>query len=147
MLTEINACATQLFVGARLTAGNDHCTCTGCTRILREGERLTVYAARPEGADTWRLTHLYCRDCEPDTITAPRLGVNELLFQSQLARMMDVRTQQGFQTLLTAHTITRSPPTEGSADRTRNGRNDPGTGTETATARETDVRADTHSRE
>lgn len=145
MLTEINACTTQLFVGARLTTGNDHCTCTRCTCTLREGERLTVYAARPEGADTWRLTHLYCRDCSPDMITAPRVGVNELLFQSQLARTMDVRTQQGFQTLLTAHTITRSPPAEGSADRTRNART--GTGTEIATVRETDVRVGTYSRE
>lgn len=140
MLTEIDDCVTQLFVGVRPTTGDDPCTCTECTRTLREGEQITVYATRPGDAGAWRLNDLYCRDCAPDAITSPTLGVTELLLQSQLARTMDVRTQQGFQTLLTVRTVTTSPPTEGSAERRQDVRTHP----ETASVTGTGARADPH---
>lgn len=140
MLTEVNDCVTQLFVGVRPTTGEDLCTCTECTRTLREGEQITVYATRSGDAGAWRLDDLYCRDCAPAAITSPTLGVTELLLQSQLARLMDVRTQQGFQTLLTVRTVTTSPPTEGSAERGQNVRAHP----ETASVTGTDARTDPH---
>lgn len=112
----IDAPVSQLFSGMQLSSGNENCECTSCARILREGEQVRVYAARPEGDSEWRLDRIYCRDCTPTQITAPTLGVTELLLHGRIGRLMDVSTQSGQQAFLDVQPVTRSPPRQGTAE-------------------------------
>jgi hypothetical protein len=115
MLTEISTDITQLFVGTRLTQ-DDNCECTACNRILREGEQVTIYAARQENAPTFAIERLYCRNCTPEELTNPTLGLSEHLLQSRLTRTLDVRTQSEFQTLGEIQTLDVSAPSQGTAE-------------------------------
>ena len=115
MLTTIDTDTTQLFAGAKLTQ-DDQCKCTGCTRTRREGEQVTIYAARKEDAPTFRIERIYCRECTPEELTAPTLGLNEYLLESRLTRTLDVQTQSEFRTLHEPHPIATSAPSEGTAE-------------------------------
>jgi hypothetical protein len=114
MLTEISTDTTQLFAGARLSQTN--CECTACNRILREGEQITIYAAREEDAPSFSIEHIYCRECTPEELTSPTLGLSEQLLRSRLTRTLDVRTQSESQTLHEIETIDTSAPSEGTAE-------------------------------
>jgi hypothetical protein len=87
-----------------------------CNRTLREGEQVTIYVARQEDVPTFRIERIYCRDCTPDTIANPTLGISEYLFQSRLTRTLDVQTQSEFHTLHNPQTINTSAPSEGTAE-------------------------------
>ncbi|WP_336364917.1 hypothetical protein [Halalkalicoccus salilacus] len=115
MLTTIDADTTQLFAGANLTQ-DDNCECTACNRTLREGEQVTIYAARKEDAPTFRIERIYCRDCTPEELTTPTLGLNEHLLQSRLTRTLDVQTQSELYTLHEPRSIATSAPNEGTAE-------------------------------
>ena len=115
MLTTIDADTTQLFAGATLTQ-DDSPECTTCNRTLREGEQVTIYAARQEDAPTFRIERLYCRECTPEKLTAPTLGLSEYLLQSRLTRTPDVQTQSEFYTLHEPRPIATSAPSEGTAE-------------------------------
>ncbi|WP_122089789.1 hypothetical protein [Halalkalicoccus subterraneus] len=114
MLTEIPIDSTQLFAGARLSETNPDCT--ACNRLLREGEQVTIYAARQEDAPTFAIERIYCRNCTPEELTSPTLGLSEHLLQTQLTRTLDVRTQSEFQTLDEITTLDASAPSQGSAE-------------------------------
>ncbi|MFC6906829.1 hypothetical protein [Halalkalicoccus tibetensis] len=114
MLTEISTDSTQLFAGARLSDTNPECT--ACNRPLREGEQVTIYAARKEDAPTFAIERIYCRNCTPEELTNPTLGLSEHLLQSRLTRTLDVRTQSEFQTLGEITTLDTSAPSQGSAE-------------------------------
>jgi hypothetical protein len=114
MLTEISTDTTQLFAGARLSQTN--CECTACNRLLREGEQVTIYAARQEDVPTFAIERLYCRQCTPTELTNPTLGLSEHLLQARLTRTLDVRTQGEFQTLGEIQTLDVSAPSEGTAE-------------------------------
>ena len=115
MLTTIDADTTQLFAGAHLTQ-DDSPKCTACNRILREGEQCTIYAAHKEDASTFRIERIYCRDCTPEELTAPTLGLSEHLLKSRLTRTLDVQTQSEFYTLHDPYLIATSVPSEGTAE-------------------------------
>ncbi|MFC7010075.1 hypothetical protein [Halalkalicoccus salilacus] len=115
MLTTIDADTTQLFAGATLTH-DDAPDCTGCTQTLREGEQVTIYAALKEDAPTYRIERIYCRECTPEELTAPTLGLSEYLLQSRLTRTLDVQTQSEFYTLHEPRPIATSAPSEGTAE-------------------------------
>jgi hypothetical protein len=114
MLTEISTDSTQLFAGARLSQTNPDCT--ACNRLLREGEPVTLYTAREEDAPAFTIERIYCRNCTPRELTSPTLGLSEHLFQSQLTRTLDVRTQREYQTLGTIQTLDASSPSQGTAE-------------------------------
>ncbi|WP_122091109.1 hypothetical protein [Halalkalicoccus subterraneus] len=114
MLTEIPTDTTQLFAGARLSQTNPNCT--ACNRTLREGEQVTIYAARQEDAPTFAIERIYCRQCTPEELTNPTLGLSEHLLQTRLTRTLDVRTQREFQTLGEIQTLDTSAPSQGSAE-------------------------------
>ncbi|WP_336346188.1 hypothetical protein [Halalkalicoccus ordinarius] len=115
MVTTIDADTAQLFAGTTLTQ-DDSPECTGCNRTLREGEQATIYAARQEDAPTFRIERIYCRECTPEELTAPTLGLNEHLLESQLTRTLDVQTQSEFYTLHEPHAVDTSAPSEGTAE-------------------------------
>ena len=115
MLTTIDVDTTQLFAGAHLTH-DDTPDCTGCTRTLREGEQVTIYAARNEDAPTFRIERIYCRDCTPEKLTSPTLGLSEYLLRSRLTRTLDVQTQSEFYTLHEPQPIATRAPSEGTAE-------------------------------
>ena len=115
MLTEISTDTTQLFAGAKLTQ-DDSPECTACNRTLREGEQITIYAARKEDAPTFHIERIYCRECTPEELTSPTLGLSEYLLKSRLTRTLDVQTQSEFDTLHDPHSIATSAPSEGTAE-------------------------------
>ena len=115
MLTTIDTDTTQLFVGATLTQ-DDNCECTSCNRTLREGEQVTIYAARQEDTPTFRIERIYCRECIPEKLTSPTLGLSEYLLGGRIARTLDVQTQNQFQTLHEPQTLATSAPSEGTAE-------------------------------
>lgn len=61
------------------------CRCQPCGTPLREGDAATAYAYQPVECDTWSVPRLYCRDCAPDAIATPTLGVHEALADAWLA--------------------------------------------------------------
>lgn len=108
--------ATQLFTGTRLAADGEHSECTCCTRLLREGEQLTVYAAQAERNGEWQIDRLYCRECMPIEITTPTLGVTELLVRGRIGRLMDISVQSGCQVLIDVQPVALSSPAQGAAE-------------------------------
>ncbi|MFB6176936.1 MAG: hypothetical protein ABEI99_07315, partial [Halobaculum sp.] len=63
----VRTTATQALAGVTLAAGGKT-DCTACTRTVREGEAVGVYATR--GADDARFdpARVHCRDCRSETI-------------------------------------------------------------------------------
>ncbi|KYH24795.1 hypothetical protein HAPAU_31720 [Halalkalicoccus paucihalophilus] len=114
MLTEISTNVTQLFAGARLSKTNPDCT--ACNRTLREGEQVTIYAAREEDVPSFAIERLHCRECTHEELTNPTRGLSEHLLRSRLSRTLDVRTQREFQTLGAIQTLDASAPSQGSTE-------------------------------
>jgi hypothetical protein len=103
----------QVLTGVVIAVPDQEAQCTDCGRTLREGERVLEYAYRAADAPQWDAVRCYCRDCRPETISAPTLGTSELLVEAVLGTVSDVRQQSHRICLLEVDPVAASPPTEG----------------------------------
>jgi len=105
----------QLLTGVSIGIPIPEAQCTDCGQTLHEGENILVYAYRAADAIEWDVVRCYCRDCRPDTISAPTLGTSELLVTAILGTVSDVRQQSHQFCLLEVAPVAASPPTEGAS--------------------------------
>ncbi|WP_135855239.1 hypothetical protein [Halorussus salinus] len=108
--TDIEQVLTGLQVGLDGAKG----TCCCCGRDLHDGHRVTVYAYRTAGHDTWTLPRVYCHDCNGGQIETPTLGVTEIVATALLG-VLQVASSQTAQLVLTGVEVEEySRPDEGS---------------------------------
>ena len=110
----IQTTSSQLLQPVPVGSGAKQCRCHDCHTRLREGQQIGLYAYRLAEADRWDLARVFCRDCTPEQLAGPTLGVAELLGTGTLGTVSysAIRSHQ----LCIAEVLTRrvSPPTEGS---------------------------------
>ena len=106
----VTAPADQLLAGFPLAESR----CSYCKTTLQEGDRVSAYAVRYVGDESWSIPRLYCRACR-STIEDPTLGATELLVEGRLGWTMDTATQRTSLTLLGIERVIQSEPEDGRA--------------------------------
>lgn len=104
----VTAPAKQLLTGFQFTETR----CSYCKTELHDGDRVSTYAVRYAGDESWDIPRLYCRACQ-SAIENPTLGATELLAKGRLGLTMDAATQQTSLTLLGIERVIQSEPEEG----------------------------------
>lgn len=110
----VAATPDQLFTGRQVGFSDLREVCIDCADLLREGDGLVSYAARPAATARWETQRCYCADCAPDDIVVPTLGTSELLVQARLGTVALPRQRTHRLCLVEAEPLAFSPPTEGS---------------------------------
>lgn len=105
---------SQLLRPVAVGSSPNQCRCGDCRVRLREGQQVGLYAYRPADADRWDVARVFCRECTPEQLAGPTLGVTELLVTGILGTISYPSIQS--HRLCIAEVLTRrvSPPTEGS---------------------------------
>ena len=106
----VTAPAEQLLAGFQLAESR----CSYCKTTLQEGDRVSAYAVRYAGDESWSIPRLYCRACR-STIADPTLSATELLVEGRLGWTMDAVTQRTSLTLLGIERVIQSEPEDGRA--------------------------------
>lgn len=76
-----------------------------------EGDRTTIFAARPADADQGAIHRPYRPTCSPDIIRHPTVGCMEPFTQCRLGTLADLATQQTRLVVLELELKDSSPPT------------------------------------
>lgn len=103
----------QLLTGLSVTTEASRASCTRCARILREGERILVYAYRMAEHREWNVARYHCRTCRTDEFETPTLCAKEALAEATLGTVYDVCEQTHNHCLLAVDHVATSPPSEG----------------------------------
>ncbi|WP_336343320.1 hypothetical protein [Halalkalicoccus ordinarius] len=106
----VTAPAEQLLTGFQLVETR----CSYCKSTLQESDRVSAYAVRYAGDESWCVPRLYCRTCR-STIGEPTLGATELLVEGRLGWTMDAAIQRTSLTLLGIERVIQSEPEDGRA--------------------------------
>lgn len=103
----------QTLRGLEIGLATQEVLCTGCERLLTEGEPGVVYAHRAVDAPEWLVTRCYCRACAPGQLQTPTLGTSEVLVTVSFGVGSEAITQRHYLCLTDIDLVALSPPSEG----------------------------------
>lgn len=105
----------QILNGLQVGLPDPRAICAACGRDLHDGTCVTVYAYRRAESSEWEIPRIYCRDrdCHPDRVRSPTLGVTEAVASAFLAVAQYAACQTARTTLSSVELRDHSPPTEG----------------------------------
>ena len=82
--TTVIATPEEVLAGHPIGPHANGAVCSGCGEALHETDIVFAYAYRCAEAVDWIVSRLYCRECSPDRVRSPTLGVTEVLVGARL---------------------------------------------------------------
>ncbi|TMT87028.1 hypothetical protein E2L06_10690 [Haloterrigena sp. H1] len=105
----------QVLQGHPVDSKSNTTLCIGCGIALHETDIVFAYACRCADSVQWDVPRVYCRDCAPDKISSPTLGITEVLVGGRLGTIAFPTPRKHQLCLTELATRAFSPPEEGSA--------------------------------
>lgn len=107
----VQTTATQALTGVTLAAGGKT-DCTTCTRTVREGDAVGVYATRGTDDARFDTAGVHCRNCRDETIPREATDTRQLTVYGTLAVTTDAASRDARLTLRDPELVAHSPTAE-----------------------------------